>query len=263
MTLEWRRQAATGWTGIAVLPSRSQTALLLLSAAFSVVDQEDLKKLKEAYEFCGNVPANPTKQHIREHCRTRIPQPTELLDRVEKVMKHFHLAKDPNDVPLFKPSMLNMWRIQRAHVLCGCLSDPELSEGIMYRYGGMLHLNHESREGAKVHIWIPVRGTSQQEGYHFHQAQWVTGNLVSTELFQAQGMTGVVRWNYQRLVDLKQPGVVLPAVFDPALIPELNSSSNRVTSQEKYPALRISNRDTGERFGLEHIEPCCWLPSSD
>ncbi|MEQ2201172.1 hypothetical protein XENOCAPTIV_008595, partial [Xenoophorus captivus] len=80
----------------------------LLSAAFSVVDQEDLKKLKEAYEFCGIVPANPTKQHIREHCRTRIPQPTELLDRVEKVMKHFYLSKDPNDVPLFKPSMLNI-----------------------------------------------------------------------------------------------------------------------------------------------------------
>ncbi|MEQ2178918.1 hypothetical protein GOODEAATRI_019136 [Goodea atripinnis] len=164
----------------------------LLSAAFSVVDQEDLKKLKEAYEFCGIVPANPTKQHIWEHCRTRIPQPTELLDRVEKVMKHFYLSKDPNDTPLFKPSMLKTWRIQRVHILRGCLSDPELSEGIMYRYGGTLQLNHVPGEGAKVPIWIPVRGTSQQEGYHFHQAQWVTGNLVSTELFQAQGMTGVV-----------------------------------------------------------------------
>ncbi|MED6272718.1 hypothetical protein CHARACLAT_033335 [Characodon lateralis] len=111
----------------------------------------------DAYEFCGNVPANPTKQHIREHCRTRIPQHTELLDRVEKVMKHFHLAKDPNDVPLFKPSMLKTWRIQRAHVLRGCLSDSKLSEGITYRHGGTLHLNHVSGEGAKVPIWIPVR----------------------------------------------------------------------------------------------------------
>ncbi|XP_035984989.1 uncharacterized protein LOC118558639 [Fundulus heteroclitus] len=229
----------------------------LLSAAFTVVDQEDLKKLKEAYVFCGILPANPTKQHTREHCRTRIPQPTELLDRVERVMKHFHLAKDPNDVPLFKPSMLKTWRIQRVHILRGCLSDPELSEGIMYRYGGTLQLNHVPGEGAKVPIWIPVRGTSQQEGYHFHQAQWVTGNLVSTELFQAQGMTGVVRWNYKRLVDLKQPGVVLPAVFDPALIAELNTASKRVTGQEKYPALQISNRDTGEKFGLDYIEPGC------
>ncbi|KAJ3583299.1 hypothetical protein NHX12_028163, partial [Muraenolepis orangiensis] len=129
-------------------------------------------------------------------------------------------------------------------------SDPELSEGIMYRFGGTLQLNHVPGEGAKVPNWIPVRGTSQQEGYHFHQAKWITGTQVSTELFQAQGMTGVARWNYQRLVDLKQPGVILPAVFDPELVAELNSASNRVTGQEKYPVLHSSHRDTGEKFGL-------------
>uniref|UniRef100_A0A1A7WYD0 DUF6729 domain-containing protein n=3 Tax=Iconisemion striatum TaxID=60296 RepID=A0A1A7WYD0_9TELE len=229
----------------------------LLSAAFTVVDQEDLKKLKAAYEFCGISPANPTKQHTREHCRTKIPQPLERLDRVDKVMKRFYLAKDPNDVPLFKPSMLKMWRIQRVHILRSCLSDPELKEGIMFRYGGTLQLNHVPGEGAKVPIWMPVRGTSQQEGYHFHQAQWITGTQVSTELFQAQGMTGVARWNYQRLVDLKQPGVVLPAVFDPVLIREINCSSKRVTGQEKYPVLSTSDRDTGERFGLGYREPGC------
>lgn len=43
-----------------------------LSAAFTVVDQDDLKKLKDVYTFCGIVPANPTKQHIRQHCRTKV-----------------------------------------------------------------------------------------------------------------------------------------------------------------------------------------------
>ncbi|KAJ8353222.1 hypothetical protein SKAU_G00207890 [Synaphobranchus kaupii] len=38
-----------------------------LSCAFTVVDQQDLRKLKEAYTFCGIVPAEPTKQHIRDH----------------------------------------------------------------------------------------------------------------------------------------------------------------------------------------------------
>nr|XP_055035494.1 uncharacterized protein LOC129423265 [Misgurnus anguillicaudatus] len=229
----------------------------LLSAAFFVVDQDDFKRLEAAYAFCGIHPANPTKQHTREHCRTKIPQPTELLVRVEKVLSHFHLATDPNNVPLFKSSMLKTWRIQRVHILRGCLSDPELSAGIMYRYGGTLQLNHVPDEGAKVPIWIPVRGTSQQEGYHFHQAQWITGTHVSSELFQAQGMTGVARWNFQRLVDLKQPGVLLPAVFDPALMVELNSVSRKVMGQEKYPALHLSDRDTGERFGLEYTEPGC------
>ncbi|ROL53389.1 hypothetical protein DPX16_6989, partial [Anabarilius grahami] len=166
---------------------------------FFVVDQEDLRRLQDAYRFCGINPANPTKQHIREHCRTKIPQPTELLDRVEKVLKHFHLSMDPNNVPLFKPSMLKMWRIQRVHILRGCLSDPELSEGIMYRYGGTLQLNHVPGEGAKVPIWIPVR----------------------------------------------------------ALMVELNSASKRVTEQKKYPVLHLTDRDTGERFGLEYAEPGC------
>ncbi|KAI7796602.1 hypothetical protein IRJ41_002281 [Triplophysa rosa] len=98
------------------------------------------------------LPANPTKQHIREHCRTKIPAPQELLKRVEGLMQPFHLAADPNGVPLFKPSMLKTWRIQRVHILRGCLSDPEVAE-----------------------------------------------------LFQAQGMIGVARWNFQGLVDQKPP----------------------------------------------------------
>ncbi|KAI7806393.1 hypothetical protein IRJ41_005118 [Triplophysa rosa] len=164
--------------------------------------QSDLEELTNAYRFCGIEPANPTKQHIREHCRTKVPHPRELVQRVE-VLQHFHLSIDPNNILLFKPSMLKLWWIQRIHILRGCLSDPEMDEGILYRHGGTIQLNHVKGEGAAVSIWILVRGTSQQEGFHFHQAQWVAGNCVSLELFQAQGMTGVARWNYQRQVDLK------------------------------------------------------------
>lgn len=126
------------------------------------------------------------------------------------------------------------------HILRGCLSDPEVTGAILYRYGGTLQLNYVPGEGAKVPIWIPVRGTSQQEGYH-----------VSCELLQAQGMTGVAP------LDLKQPDVILLLVFDPVLITELNAASKRVTGKEKYPVLRLSDRDTGERFGLEYIESGC------
>lgn len=94
-----------------------------LYTAFTVEEQADLEKLKEVY-ICGIVPANPTKQHIQEQCRTKVSHPRELMKRVEDVLKHFHLDKDPNDVLLFKPSMLKMWRIQCVHILRGCLSDP-------------------------------------------------------------------------------------------------------------------------------------------
>ncbi|XP_056283891.1 uncharacterized protein LOC130202399 [Pseudoliparis swirei] len=140
--------------------------------------------------------------------------------------------------------------MQRVHILRGCLSDPEVGEGTLYRFGGTLQLNYTEGEGAAAPIWIPERGPSQQEGFHFHQAQWVTGNRVSCE---AQAMTGVVPWNFRRLVDLKLPGVELPAVFDPVLIAELNNLS----AKAKYPALQVTNGDTGERFGLDYVEPGC------
>ncbi|RXN30236.1 hypothetical protein ROHU_017867 [Labeo rohita] len=94
-----------------------------------------------------------------------------------------------------------MWWIQHIHILRDCLSDHKVEGGILYRHGGTLQLNHVKGKGAAVPIWIPVIGTSQQKSFHFHQTEWITGNRLSSELFQAQGMTG------QRLVDLKQPGL--------------------------------------------------------
>uniref|UniRef100_A0A1A8R349 Uncharacterized protein n=4 Tax=Nothobranchius TaxID=28779 RepID=A0A1A8R349_9TELE len=148
--------------------------------------------------------------------------------------------------------MLKTWRIQRVHILRGCLSDPEISERIMYRYGGTLQLNHVPGEGAKVNIRIPVRGTSPTRPSGSPEP------MPPLNCFR-HGMTGVARWNYQLLVVLKRPDVVLPAVFDPALMAGSNSSYKRVTGQEKYPTLRVSDRDTGERFGLEYVEPGCPL----
>ena len=63
--------------------------------------------------------------------------------------------------------------------------------------------------------------------------------------------------SFQRLLDLKQPDVVLPKVFDPVLIADLNRASERVMGAVKYPALHLSGSDTGERFGLQYLEPGC------
>ncbi|XP_020559477.1 uncharacterized protein LOC110015227 isoform X2 [Oryzias latipes] len=208
----------------------------------------------QAYTFGGIQPANPTKQHIREHCRTKSPEPRELLVRVENVLKRFFLESDPDGVPLFKARMLKVWRIQHVHILGlserpgGGRRDPLQTRG---------HVTAEPHRGAAVPTWIPVRGTSHQEGFHFHPSRWVTGNRVLPELFQVQGMTGEARWNFQHLVSLKQPGLELPSVFHPALIVELNKLSKEVTGQAKDPALVLSQADTEERFGLQYVEPGC------
>ncbi|XP_056296125.1 uncharacterized protein LOC130210161 [Pseudoliparis swirei] len=59
------------------------------------------------------------------------------------------------------------------------------------------------------------------------------------------------------LVLMRQPGVHLPAVFDPALMAQLNAASERVLGQMKYPAFHLSSTDTGEKFGLQYVEPGC------
>lgn len=43
--------------------------------------------------------------------------------------------------------MLKTWRIQKVHILGGRLSDPEIKEGILYKYGETLQLNHVPGEG--------------------------------------------------------------------------------------------------------------------
>ncbi|KAI4789756.1 hypothetical protein KUCAC02_035051, partial [Chaenocephalus aceratus] len=133
----------------------------------------------------------PNKASTREHCR--IPHPEELSKRVEGVFQHFHLATDPNGRPLFKASLLKCWRIQRIHILRGCLSDPE-----RHVPAGRLSLPPGS-----VGHWHT----------RFHRA------------VSSSGDDGGGPWNYQRLVDLKQPDVKLPAVFDPALMGEINAVS--------------------------------------
>lgn len=61
------------------------------------------------------------------------------------------------------------------------------------------------------------------------------------ELFQAQGVTGVAWWNYQRLVDLKQPGVL-----QPDWIARFNAVSMKSSS--------------GEKFSLAYVTSGCLVP---
>ena len=90
-----------------------------------------------------------------------------------------------------------------------------------------------------------MRGTSLQEGYHSHQSQWITGTHVSRELFQDQSSP-------MELPKASGPQTTRcnpSACVDPPLVTQLNSTSKRVTWEEKYPILHLSDRDTGERFG--------------
>ena len=95
----------------------------LLSSAFFLVDEGDLKALTVARKFIGRK-GDPIKKEVRRHCRTRIPQPGVLQERIEAVLSAFMLVEDASGLRLFTSRMLPEWHLQRVHVKRGCLSDP-------------------------------------------------------------------------------------------------------------------------------------------
>ncbi|KAK5600873.1 hypothetical protein CRENBAI_008322 [Crenichthys baileyi] len=68
--------------------------------------------------------------------------------------------------------MLKMWRIQRVHILRGCLSDPEVGEGVLYRHGGMVQLNHVKGNKAAVPLLIPLRDPSSRRVFISTSQDW-------------------------------------------------------------------------------------------
>ncbi|KAI4831465.1 hypothetical protein KUCAC02_001005, partial [Chaenocephalus aceratus] len=219
-------------------------------AAFKVLQPGAQEHLWDSWRTTDGILAEATSGNLKNICASRNTFNKDIIVKLDlfHCMRRFTRECVSEHHSLYSSfcQFLDHSDLQKLKEACGGSSASTSSE-----------VHYNKGEGAAVPVWIPVRGTSQQEGFHGHQAQWVTGNRVSCELFHAQAMTGVVRWNYQRLVDLKQPDVELPAVFDPRLISELNTISVKVTGRSKYPALQLSNRDTGERFGLQCIEPGC------
>nr|XP_054591410.1 uncharacterized protein LOC107373520 [Nothobranchius furzeri] len=71
------------------------------------------------------------------------------------------------------------------------------------------------------------------------------------------GFLSEVHHNKRGTISTRPSGSLEPMPPLNCFRPQLNSSYKRVTGQEKYPTLRVSGRDTGERFGLEYIEPGC------
>ena len=227
--------------------------MALLSNAFFMVDECDLQALHSARDSLQWMP-EPTKDEVRKHCRTRVPHPSLLEKHVTAVMLAFRDVTDSNGVPLFSATMLKEWQLQRIHIRRGCLSDPVDVGGVLYRFTGNVQLGHSKKPEAKVATWQSLRGSSQLEGFHPHQAKWVTGTCVSSSLFQAQGFLGIIRWNCKRAKEHRD--LILPEAFDPLLTAQLNCASVSEYGSPKYPDFVVNDSETGERFGIDYALPC-------
>jgi hypothetical protein len=80
---------------------------------------------------------------------------------------------------------------------------------------------------------------------------------VSPALFQAQGLLGVVRWNYKRAIENRN---LSPPVFDPKLTVQLNQAHRAEYGVTKYPDLSFNLNETEELFGVECL---AWDAVSD
>ena len=224
--------------------------MALLSNAFFLVDETDLQALRSARHSLGWDP-QPTKGEIRSHCRMQIPAPYTLEKRVTAVMLAFCDVKDNRDLPLFTTQMLNEWSLQRTHIRRGCLSDPLDAGGVLYRLTGYVQLGHGKTHVTKLPCWQSLRGSSQLEGLHPHQAGWVTGTRVSAKLFQAQAMFGTAKWNMKRAAEHRK--LKMPQIFNPLLTSQVNAASSAEIGSPKYPDFVLNDADTKEKFGTEYI----------
>ncbi|KAJ8050031.1 hypothetical protein HOLleu_03056 [Holothuria leucospilota] len=226
---------------------------------------QDLQNLKKARTAVG-AKGDPSKKEIRKHCRTVIPDPSQLETRVEAVISAFQAVEDSNGIPLFKDNMINEWKLQRTHIRRGCLSDPRIygddeAGEVLYRL--VDYINFRGRESAATRLpaWQPLRGTSKLEGFYPHQARWVTiSPWVSPALFQAQAFLGLARWNWSRGTEHRK--LKLPA-FDPRLTAELNQAHVDEYAELKYPDFCCNSMETGEQFGIDYSQEVVSVTSMD
>lgn len=135
-------------------------------------------------------------------------------------------------------------------LLCSSLADvTNQAGGVLYRLENYIHLGGVVSPVTRLPVWQPLRGTSQLEGFHPHQARWVTGTRVSEALFQAQAFLGLAQWNWKRAIEHRH--LRLPT-FDPKLTSELNESHQLEHGRPKYPDFSCSKNETGEYFGIEY-----------
>lgn len=160
-----------------------------LSKAMFIVDSRDYQKLCDAWRFVDEVDS-PPKSFVRKHCKTVIPSPDVLLERVQKAIDVHKDSVDELGLPLLACGFDDCWSLQRLHILRGCLSDPVLPSphgGVIFTSNENIHLHGVNDDIALLPVYHSIRGSSQLEGFHVHQNRDITGSRVTGELARVTG----------------------------------------------------------------------------
>ncbi|KAM8741470.1 uncharacterized protein AB9X84_018841 isoform 1-T2 [Acanthopagrus schlegelii] len=92
---------------------------------------------------------------------------------------HFYQAKDTSDVPLFKVSMMKVWRIQRIVILRGCLSDSKEISGTVQVDPVPVQSSQQCSEAQSQPTLIPASATvkAQKQSLMNTVPAWSTEGL--------------------------------------------------------------------------------------
>ncbi|TSK87593.1 hypothetical protein Baya_4307 [Bagarius yarrelli] len=148
-------------------------------------------------------------------------------------------------------------------VLLWVMVQSETQKSLEPMYQGLANRYSNAKVEKAQYQWVDrdccaaLRVPDPKETEHLNWDAWRTVDAVIAEASSDELLNKRGTVNFQRLVDLKVPGVRLPGVFDPFLIADLNAVSAKVLGTPKYPAFQVSAKDSGERFGLEYVEPGC------
>ena len=126
-----------------------------------------------------------------------------------------------------------------------------VEDASFYRIVKHEQLRHSQAPEARLPVYQCVRSSSQLKGFHFHQNQFVTGQKVSGEFWQAMIAFQIAAWNQKRAVEHRH--LTYPLSFNPKLTYYLNTYHTQEYGTPKYPDVKMNFAKTNETFGYEYL----------
>ena len=230
------------------------TFMSRLSGCMFEWDAEDLARLrsakKEELRNAGN--ENPTsetidraikKEELQLHCKRRTFLPLIMCRKIESLILSLTGCTDALGVPLFKPSMAQVWQEERRHV--SCLQDlPDLQ--LYTEIGSVM------KGGILVPLYRCARGTTSLESFHLHLARFVPGTSASPVNMQAYLLDGSMRWNEARASAAITMLDNLSS-FDHRLKELVNSKGQSVLGRSLVTVALPIEEYNGELFGIDYL----------
>lgn len=202
----------------------------------------ELKKKRIPKPSTQAIEKSIDKKELAQHCRRRTRGAKEVQQLIEQLILTFTGATDSLGVPLFKPTMVDVWNEQKRHLYC--IQDPA---------GTQLYtkVSELSKGGISLPVYRCSRGSTSLESFHHHIINFIPGTSANAVNFQAYILEGLARWNIARKNAVEDYSGGLRS-FNHEMISMLNSLSLDVHGKP-HNLQQPPNKSTNELIGMEYL----------